>query len=294
MARPTLTSHPKFAKLATYLKGRALARGVLELLWESCYASGDPCVGDAVSVEGIADWRGKRGDLASALVDAGFLDQTMTDGGRASYLVHDLEDHAPDYVLARWAREAKRREKGQTLRSVRQAAAAEMWKQKRASDGQLHASDEHGQATVAPPAPAPAPAPAPRSDRKSVEDREVVGGEVASRPSPPPPLPAIMFFSCDPGRKARPTQWPLTQREVDQLHEAFPSLDIVATAKRAKVWIEANREHRKTYDGMLEFLRRWLERDLRNGGPRAAGSRGSQNVEHATEWLEKQQVRSGG
>lgn len=133
MARPTLTSHPKFAKLAARLRSRALARGVLELLWESCYASGEPCVGDAVSVEGIADWRGKRGDLAFALVDSGFLDQTMADGGRSEYLVHDLEDHAPDYVLKRWEREANRRAAGKTLRQIRKDAAAARWNSE--SDG---------------------------------------------------------------------------------------------------------------------------------------------------------------
>lgn len=73
MARPTLSSHPKFAKLAALLRSRALARGVLELIWESCYAAGEPMVGDAMAVEELADWRGKSGVLADALVSAGFI-----------------------------------------------------------------------------------------------------------------------------------------------------------------------------------------------------------------------------
>jgi hypothetical protein len=159
VARPTLNTHPKFAKLAQRLRSRALARGSLELLWESCYASGDPRVGDAVTVEALADWRGKAGELAFALTDAGFLDQEMDqETGKSTFVVHDLEDHAPDYVLKRWEREAKRRSTGQTLRSVRQAAAREMWKRRSANDLQADASDRHLQdtvshlqATVAPP-----------------------------------------------------------------------------------------------------------------------------------------------
>lgn len=150
MARPTLSAHPKFHKLANRLRSRALARGALELIWESCYASGDPCIGDSVTVESVADWRGKAGELVFALTDAGFLDQEM-ESGKSTFTVHDLEDHAPDYVLKRWEREAKRRSEGQTLRSVRQAAAREMWKRRAVTDAnvlQTDASDRRLQDSV--------------------------------------------------------------------------------------------------------------------------------------------------
>lgn len=138
MARPTLITHPKFAKLAHRLKSRALARGSLELIWESCYASGNPFLGDAEALEAAADWQGERGELAKALVDCRFVDiyqhssgeQMDTNGGRL-YVVHDLEDHAPDYVLKRWEREAKRRANGETIRSIRQNAIAKRWEKNR-------------------------------------------------------------------------------------------------------------------------------------------------------------------
>jgi len=182
MARPTLSTHPKFLKLANRIKGRAIARGVLELIWESCYASGDARVGDAEAVEAIADWRGKAGALVALLVECGFLDRRDGD----VFEVHDLEDHAPDYVLRRWEQEAKRREAGETIRSLRQKAAKIRWKQARqdaaredagnsgdinaggmqtdASVERLHPDavhvDSKSIASVTPPAPAPAPAPA--------------------------------------------------------------------------------------------------------------------------------------
>ncbi len=147
MARPTLGTHPKFFRLASLVGGRGVARGALELIWDAAYASGDPVIGDSVSVEAVADWRGKPGELTSALVSSGFLDVVQADanGGHLhTFAVHDLEDHAPDYVLKRWEREAKRKAAGDTLRTVRQRAAAASW----------DASVRRLPASVPPPAPA--------------------------------------------------------------------------------------------------------------------------------------------
>jgi hypothetical protein len=157
MARPTLGTHPKFARLAALVGGRGIARGALELIWDAAYASGDPNVGDSLAVEAVADWRGKRGALTLALTSSGFLDIVQEDangshlhGQLQTFAVHDLEDHAPDYVLKRWQREAQRKLNGQTIRSVRQQAAAIRWASRDASVRRL-------QTNVRPPAPAPAP-----------------------------------------------------------------------------------------------------------------------------------------
>lgn len=184
MARPTLTTHPKFFRLAALVGGRGAARGALELIWDAAYASGDPIVGDAIAVEAVADWRGKPGDLAAAMVSSGFLDVLQADangGHLQTYAVHDLEDHAPDYVLKRWQREAERKQNGETLRSVRQRAAALRW----ASDD---ASVRRLQSNVAPPAPAPAPA--PRSGSESLP---------AIPPAPPSgPVPGVYRAAAAP------------------------------------------------------------------------------------------------
>lgn len=164
MARPTLFAHRKFVRLAALIGGKAMALGSLEMIWESAYGAGDPLVGDADTVESIADWRGKRGALAAALSAEGsrFLDL----GEDGLYRVHDLEDHAPDYVQKRWQREWERRAKGETLRSQRQAAARASWASRRANDyssadangGQLHGQLQSNQlANARPPSPAPAP-----------------------------------------------------------------------------------------------------------------------------------------
>jgi len=94
----------KFRRLALEVGGNAIARGHLELLWDSAYESGDEIVGDVVDVELAADWKGSSGSLAKAMTNAGFLDES---GG--IYTVHDFWHHAPDYVASRRSREVLRK-----------------------------------------------------------------------------------------------------------------------------------------------------------------------------------------
>lgn len=103
MARPGLTRHRKFLRLSRLIGGKAVALGSLGLIWEAAYEAGDDLIGSADDVEQLAEWMGKPGLLAHALVDCGLLDES-DDGLR----VHDLWHHAPDYVASRRRREAER------------------------------------------------------------------------------------------------------------------------------------------------------------------------------------------
>jgi hypothetical protein len=118
MARPTLFSHRKLLKLAQRLQSRAIAVGSLELIWHFANESGTPILGDADDIEGLADWRGERGELVAALMECG------TAGGGAGFIerrkdgryeIHDYWHHAPDYVRKRAKRERERREAGDEL-----------------------------------------------------------------------------------------------------------------------------------------------------------------------------------
>ena len=109
MALPGLTQHRKFGRLARALGSRVIAMGVLQLLWDHCYETVDADVGDVTDLAYVVDWTGEAADLAAALVDAGFVDESAP--GR--YYVHDLWDHAPEYVHKRRQRlEARRARSG--------------------------------------------------------------------------------------------------------------------------------------------------------------------------------------
>lgn len=144
MARPGLTRHRKFARLARLLGNEAHARGHLELLWDVAYENGDELLGDAGDVEFLARWAAEPGVLADALRDSGFLDEI-----EGLYRVHDLWDHAPDYVRKRRTRESERRTKGAELKGNGEQRPVS----DRSATGQC---SPNGRTR----APAPAPAPA--------------------------------------------------------------------------------------------------------------------------------------
>lgn len=138
MARPGFSLDRKFKRLARSLDdvqpgfGEILARGSLELLWDSAYEACDDYLGDSEDVEALAHWGGKGGTLTAALLGAGGEDRSgfIEEGGGASwpegkpgtFRVHDLYDHAPDYVQKRLAREAQREAKGKSITDLRREA----------------------------------------------------------------------------------------------------------------------------------------------------------------------------
>lgn len=113
MARPGLDKHVKFRKLVRVLgEPEPHVRGYLECLWEVCYEHGDPVIGDAEAIEAAAKYPGEPGKLFNALMTcggtnrAGFIEPTDHPD---EYQVHDLMDHAPDYVKKRQKRENERK-----------------------------------------------------------------------------------------------------------------------------------------------------------------------------------------
>jgi len=169
MARPGLTKHPKFRRLAAMIGSKALALGSLEFLWSVAYESGDAVIGDAVDVELSAEWEGEPGRLAEALIACRFLD-TLTDGALG---VHDLMDHAPDYVRQRRVCELERRKPkncavcGSEYRATKSsakycsAACKQESYRSRVTERYDTVTDSAVTVTERYPTPAPAPAPAP-------------------------------------------------------------------------------------------------------------------------------------
>ena len=109
MARCDLVDHPKFKRLARAVGSRIIASGLLEAVWHSAYTVADPYVGTAEDVADSCDWArlahliGQPDDptvLVDLLKTCGFLDEPTP----GHYVVHDLLDHAPGFVRAKWAR----------------------------------------------------------------------------------------------------------------------------------------------------------------------------------------------
>lgn len=130
MARQGLRIHPKFKRLIALLRmPEAHVLGHLQMLWESSYELGD-VLGDASDVEMTAGWVGEPGVLCAALeacggIRKGFVEEIP--GSSGVFKVHDLYDHAPQYVQKRMEREADRIQKNTTISGIRRAAANNRW-----------------------------------------------------------------------------------------------------------------------------------------------------------------------
>jgi len=71
---------------------------------------------DAEEIEAAAEWIGEDGALADVLIDLGFVD--AVEGG---YVVHDIEDHCPQFVLKRIRRSRKVADNGGQRRTTADA-----------------------------------------------------------------------------------------------------------------------------------------------------------------------------
>src|SRR5208282_4040302 len=102
------------------------ALGHLEFLWTPAYDNGNPEIGDSVDIELAAGWVGEPGKLCKALLDCGgkhangFIEEVPEKPG--CYQIHDLYDHAPDYVRKRFGREQERQKSGKTISDIRREA----------------------------------------------------------------------------------------------------------------------------------------------------------------------------
>jgi hypothetical protein len=134
VARPGLLKHRKFLRLV-HILGEPVPHvlGYLELIWNSCYESGEQHLGDALDVELAAQWPGETGTLCKALTNVGFLDEH-----EGHYQVHDLWDHAPEYVMKRRQRELQRIKEGRERQKAfapRNRPLSAGWRQNEVTNG---------------------------------------------------------------------------------------------------------------------------------------------------------------
>lgn len=284
MARPGLIKHRKFKRLVQMLQEPAPhVLGYLEMMWGSCYETGNPYLGDETDVELTAEYPGDPGKLFRALLgcggenSAGFIEPVAERPG--TYQVHDLFENAPDYVRKRQKRESERKNKD--LRSFCPPNGSQ-----RPPNGST-------------PAPTPAPTPkdippsevcseppqaaaselaakidaAARADECEGTADATDGGPGRARKKPTEDAsPVAMTFPVV-GQKDAPKEWHLREAKVAEYREAYPGVDVLAECRKALQWARDNQAKRKTARGMPAFLGRWLDRVQNRGGPPAAPNR---------------------
>jgi len=241
---------------------------------------------------------------AGAPKGAGFIEPyagDVRDAGVTHYQIHDFFHHCPEYAKARRERERELTTPkicalcGETFYS--RVPHAQFCRDRcRVAAHRQKTAVTHGNAplrseTFCNGTPTPTPTPSTRTRTLAAY---VDGAEPNSAPASDVP-----GLECEEDAVARPHQRPQKRRAVDPppddspsaltfpvvgqggpvwlLREAqiaawqalYPNIDILAEARHALAWIDANPTKRKTAGGMLKFLVSWLNRAV--DAPRSRG-----------------------
>jgi hypothetical protein len=297
MGRPGLTDHRKFKRLARRLGSDILARGALELLWDSSYITGSEYIGGPEDVEISAHWTGPNSELFKALLEAGglenagFIEECPAREGH--YQIHDFWDHAPTYVKKIAERQAERETRGESLSEARARAgragrAAQIEAAKLAnppgqtsdtcpaSVGQVldtcqtnagHMLGKRGQTSPIPPLPSP---PLKEKAKSAFSSSELVP---AAEEKPP----QIAFVLPCVGNG--PHSWPVSEKMLDEYSLLFPGVDLDLEFRKMRHWLETNTKKRKTFRGMRRFVSGWLSRAQDQGKGQASKGNASRTPE---------------
>jgi len=242
---------------------------------------------------------------------AGFIEPyagSVREATEPHYQIHDFFHHCPEYVKGRRERELQKNTaktcamcggdyySSQESQFCGQRCRVRAYRERHAkAEPPYHTPLRPVTAGNGTPTPTPTPArtysvPAddPSTSVRVVERKG--GAEALTRSASPPPVtpvtalavtdpsPVLLVFPVVGGKakKGEPprTTWPLHQSRIDEWTAAFGTLNILDECRRALSWVNANPEHRKTYDGMPSFLHRWFSKSVnfRGGGRVITGS----------------------
>lgn len=245
-------SHPKTIKLMRIVG----AEGVLCLqrlwIWSAQNrADGNLAGFEDEDIEIAACWSGACGEFVQALAKLRFLD-----GNTGEYALHGWDEHQ-GYVTQEAERIARAKK-----------AANTRWG-KNPSDASSNApsmpeAQKSGASSNAPNQTKP-------SIRREDSLRSSSCPEHHSVDSGPMPAPieAVITLPLNTGE-----EHPVTQGEIDQWQDLYPSVDVPQALRSMKGWLIANRQKRKTKTGISRFVQAWLGREQDRGGsncaPRAA------------------------
>lgn len=97
------------------------------------------------------------------------------------------------------------------------------------------------------------------------QDQQDQQEKLALRPStsPPPPAPSAVVLTL-PCVGTGPSEFAVTDAQLDKWRGAFPGLDVLAEVRKAGAWLDASPSKRKTHAGVPRFLVNWFTREQNN------------------------------
>ena len=77
--------------------------------------------------------------------------------------------------------------------------------------------------------------------------------------------PIFVSLPCRKGVRSKETSYDVKESEIRAMQEAFPAVDVRQQYRQMGVWLRANKDRIKTYDGMQNFICKWLSREQDKG-----------------------------
>ena len=106
-----------------------------------------------------------------------------------------------------------------------------------------------------------------RKDEIGNKKTKAVCSETSEADAAEPENPLVMFPVVGP--EGSPKEWPLFESKVREYSDAYPGVDVLAEAKKARQWCVDNDTKRKTFKGMSKFLNSWMRRAQDDAGKRS-------------------------
>jgi len=259
-------AHPKRKKL----QRRLGAQAVLSLMDLWSWAAQHRPSGDlaGLSDEDIAlavDYPGGAGEWVAALCEMRLLD-----GSECGRSLHNWAHHQP------WV-------SGHAARSkAGKKAARKRWENR----GVMRdASDGIAENTIR--IESQCPDPDPNTDPKSISDPdsnsdplskkedldlEKQRASSASRSAPTAPMAPPVISIPVVGKDKGAGEYPITRRQIDEWHSAYPAVAIMQQLRNMREWCLANPERRKTPRGVRAFIARWLAKEQDRGKSGSTGN----------------------
>lgn len=224
--------------------------GVLETLWrvtEANTPAGDIGRLEDDEIAAAFEWENDASELVAALTDCHWIDPDP----EFRLIIHDWSVHCPNHLKGAFEKHGK---------LFADQIARQRPKQPAKQDARHSAKQD---------ACHPATSPLLSLPNHSMPSHSVSCGETAE-PSSPPDAAALLTFPCD----GEPASWPLTQSQVAEWSDLYPSLDVLAECRGALAWVLAAPSRRKTAGGMKRFIVGWLGRSQNKGGKPASQGNG--------------------
>ena len=241
--------HPKVLRLKRRLCIPTWgAVGLLESLWHlTAQHAKDGAIGKTFTNEDIANaigWESEPDQLIDALVSSGWLDVCEVN----RLVVHDWHDHCPEFVKGNIRRMKK--EFASDPNSVGNSVPYSV-------PNSVPYSVGNSSTVLSTVLESATPRPRPIQDQSNPIQVEECCEPVATD-SQPASAQSVATFPCQGKQK----EWNLLVEHIADWKATYPGLDIEAECRKARAWIIANPEKRKTAKGMPRFLLRWFNRTV--------------------------------